>query len=295
MFANNHSPVDTSEHTIEPIDKEIIHNYSSLNEETKHNWSFEGAKQIIKGKLGLLVLAGGMGSRLGSNDPKGMYDIGLPSHKSLFQIICEKFMRAQAYSAEIWQRVGMNCAPRFNWMLYIMTHDLNDATTKDFFISNNYFGVPENRIMFFKQASLPPLTFDGKIMLESKTKLALCPNGNGALFEAIRSNKAFQENLKSNKIDYIHIVGVDNALNKFIDPLQVGLAYSKNLKGCAKFLQKAYPTEPMGVFVVNNGKTDVIEYSELGEEMANQKNDDGTIKYRKTLWRVPFVYFHLWN
>ena len=149
-----------------------------------------------------------------------------------------------------------------------MTSDLNDTVTKDFFISNNYFGVPENKIMFFKQSSLPTLTFEGKLMLETKTKLALFPNGNGALFEAIRSNKSFQDNLATNQIDYIQIVGVDNALTKFIDPLQVGLAYSKQLKGCSKFLQKAYPKEPIGVFVVNNGKTDIIEYTELGEEMA---------------------------
>ena len=110
----SHTHVDASEHVIEPINKDLIHTYANLDEETKHNWSFEGAKHILKGKIGLLVLAGGMGSRLGSNDPKGMYDIGLPSHKSLFQIICEKFLRAQAYSAEICQRVGMNCAPRFN-------------------------------------------------------------------------------------------------------------------------------------------------------------------------------------
>lgn len=80
-----------------------------------------------------MILAGGMGSRLGSSDPKGMYDIGLPSGKSLFQIIAERFKRAQAYSALICQMAGENCAPRYNCMFYVMTSGLNDTITRDYF------------------------------------------------------------------------------------------------------------------------------------------------------------------
>ena len=91
---------DNSSGEINPVDRDSIHNLADLDEETKQKWTLTGARQINKGKVGLLVLAGGMGSRLGSNDPKGMYNIGLPSNKSIFQVIAERFKRVQRYSTE---------------------------------------------------------------------------------------------------------------------------------------------------------------------------------------------------
>ena len=272
---------DNSSGEINPVDRDSIHNLADLDEETKQKWTLTGARQINKGKVGLLVLAGGMGSRLGSNDPKGMYNIGLPSNKSIFQVIAERFKRVQRYSTECCQRAGENCAPRYLCMLYIMTSNLNHETTIKYFKDNNYFGIKEDKIMFFMQSSIPTITFEGKIMLETRKSLSLCPNGNGALFKSLATNQDLQESLKNNSVEYIHIVGVDNILNKFLDPLQVGLTYENSLKGSSKFIQKAYPTEPIGVFVMKGKVLDIIEYTELGEDMSNETLESGEIKYNQ--------------
>lgn len=226
-----------------------------------------------------MVLAGGMGSRLGSSDPKGMYNIGLPSGKSLFQIIAEKFKRAQEYSAQLCQQAGENCAARYDCMLYIMTSGLNDKVTRDFFKDNDFFGVPEDKVVFFEQTMLPTLSFEGKLQLETRKKVSTGPNGNGALFEALRTNKDLQSSIKDNGVEYIHLVGVDNCLNKFLDPLQVGLTYENSLKGSSKFIAKKYPTESIGVFVKRGEAIDIIEYSELGEDMAKETYEDGNLKF----------------
>ena len=162
-----------------------------------------------------------------------------------------------------------------------MTSAVNHDTTVNFFKENDYFGVKEDKIMFFMQSSLPTVDFDGKILMESRTSVSICPNGNGALFKAVATNNEFQDSLKVNNVEYVHIVGVDNTLNKFLDPLQVGMAYENDLKGCAKFITKAYPTEPVGVFVQRSGVLDVIEYSTIGEAMATQTFDDGQLKFNQ--------------
>lgn len=272
---------DDAHEEIKPLDRDSVHTFSKLDDETKDKWRLRGAQQIVKGTVGLMILAGGMGSRLGSNDPKGMYNIGLPSGKSLFQIIAERFQRAQSYAAEICQRAGQNCAPRYNCMFYVMTSGLNDKSTRDFFKSHEYFGIPEDKVLFFEQSMLPTLDFEGKLQFETRKTLSMGPNGNGALFDSLRNDEALKKSLKDSKVEYIHLVGVDNCLNKFLDPLQIGMTYENNLKGSAKFIQKKYPTESIGVFVRRGDKMDLIEYSELGEDMAKETFEDGTLKYNQ--------------
>lgn len=266
---------------VSPVEPELIYNLSSMDKDTLRKLKLKGARQINKGTVGLMIMAGGMGTRLGSNDPKGMYDIGLPSHKSIFQIICEKFRRVQKYSTELCQMAGENCAPRFKCMLYIMTSRVNDKSTKKFFKDNDYFGIKEDRIMFFMQSALPTLTFDGKIMFESRKSLSVCPNGNGALFKSLLTNEDLKNNLKYNNIEYLHLVGVDNVLTKFLDPVQVGLTYENELKGTSRFISKAYPTEPIGVFVKRGSSLDIIEYTQLGESLATETYENGELKFNQ--------------
>jgi len=272
---------DSKEEKIEPLDRESVHTFSKLDQETKDKWRLRGAQQLVKGTVGLMILAGGMGSRLGSSDPKGMYNIGLPSKKSLFQIIAERFLRAQAYSAEICQKAGENCAPRKNCMFYVMVSGVNDVATINFFEENDYFGIPEEKVYFFKQSMLPTLSFEGKLQFETRMQVSTGPNGNGALFDSLRNDQGLKDSLKDNGVEFVHLVGVDNCLNKFIDPLQVGMTYENKLKGSAKFIQKKYPKEEIGVFVKKNDKLDLIEYSELGDEMAEETFEDGVLKYNQ--------------
>ena len=147
------------------------------------------------------------------------------------------------------------------------------------FKENDYFGVPEAKVMFFEQSILPTLSFEGKLQFETRKKISTGPNGNGALFEAYRSSKELQDSIKNNGVEFIHLVGVDNVLNKFLDPLQVGLTYENKLKGSSKFIKKKYPTEALGVFVKRGETIDIIEYTELGEDMAKETFEDGNLKF----------------
>jgi UDP-N-acetylglucosamine/UDP-N-acetylgalactosamine diphosphorylase len=166
-------------------------------------------------------------------------------------------------------------------MLYIMTSGLNDESTRKFFKDHDFFGIPEDRVLFFQQSMLPTLSFEGKLQFETRKKISTGPNGNGALFKSLVSNQELQSSLNDNNIEYLHLVGVDNCLNKFIDPLQVGMCYEKSLKGSSKFIAKKYPTEAIGVFCRRGDTLDLIEYSELGEDMAKETDADGDLKYNQ--------------
>lgn len=129
-----------------------------------------------------------------------------------------------------------------------MTSDVTHDKIVNFFEENSNFGVQGSDILFFKQGSLPTLDFDGKFQFESKTSISMGPNGNGALFQAMRENEDLMNSIDSSGIQYIHVVGVDNVLCKLLDPLYVGFTIQKELKVAAKVIGKISPYEPMGVF-----------------------------------------------
>lgn len=184
----------------------------------------------------MVVLAGGQGSRLGFNGPKGKFDIGLPSGKTLFQILAERFFKVQLDAHDLdcrseqlanGQSVPVVPEEAQQCKMFIMTSYENHDETVQFFKDNCFFGGAEESFIFFPQQMLPALDTDGKIMLKSYCELKLAPNGNGALFEAIRSNIEVQRAIAS--FQYVQIIGVDNALNKVLDPIQVGYTHERQL------------------------------------------------------------------
>jgi UDP-N-acetylglucosamine/UDP-N-acetylgalactosamine diphosphorylase len=159
-------------------------------------------------------MAGGQGTRLGSLDPKGLFNVGLPSGKSLFQLQAERLQRLQHMAA-----AGGATVPPIPW--FVMTSEATDARTEAFFKQHNYFGLERESVRFFEQGLYPALLEDGKIAMASKGKLFLSPNGNGGVYEAVMRNRVLEE-LDSRGIQYVFVYGVDNIGIRICDPVFIG-------------------------------------------------------------------------
>lgn len=215
-----------------------------------------------------VTMAGGQGSRLGHDGPKGTYDIGLPSHKSLFEIQCDGL-----------KRISQEAGVTIPW--YIMTSDTNHDDTVAFFENNNYFGYPKEDIMFFPQNMIPVMDKQGNILLESPGKVLKSPNGNGGLFSSLKEKNIFKD-MRKRGIKWIFICGIDNVLVKMADPYFLGFTRKNNYTASAKSFLKRDAGEKAGVFCYKEGKPYVIEYTEIPKEYAELKDESGSFVYGDT-------------
>lgn len=227
-----------------------------------------GLEQIAQGKMAALTMAGGQGTRLGHTGPKGTYDIGLPSHKSLFEIQCCGLKKVSEEAGRI-----------VPW--YIMTSHINHADTVEFFKQNDYFGYGEENVVFFPQTVVPAMDKSGKLLLGDKCSILKSPNGNGGLFASLANFGGF-DRMKASGITSIFICGIDNCLVKMADPLFMGFYKDCGCKAVAKSFIKRTADEKAGVICRRNGKPYVIEYTEIPEELAELKDDNGVWVYGDT-------------
>ena len=241
---------------IECIDKEKI---SKVEKEELEKIGLDIIKQ---NKYAIITMAGGQGTRLGWDGPKGTYK--LANGKYIFQILAEKFknFENQYGTYPYW---------------YIMTSEQNNNQTVDFFEEHDYFGLDKSKVKFFKQDKLPMLTPEGKMLIEDN-KIKTASNGNGAVYAGLVKEKMIDD-MKLKGIDWLYISGVDNIMVNFIDPIFLGLTVKNNMQIASKSVAKAYPEEKVGVFCKKNGKPGIVEYIELTEEMRNDKNADGDLIY----------------
>ena len=238
----------------------------NLSAEERKRLTGLGLELIKAGKLAVLTMAGGQGTRLGHDGPKGTFDLGLPSHKSLFELHCDRLRQVCGLAG--------GYVP---W--YIMTSELNHAATVEFFRMNNWFGYPADKIRFFPQTMITPLTPDGRMQRETPSKLLKSPNGNGGMFVSLKKQGCLAE-LQAEGIEYLMVTGVDNCLIKMADPLFLGaLAADNGAEAIAKSYLKRGPGEKSGIFCYRGGRPCVVEYTEIPQECAEATDAAGNYVY----------------
>lgn len=232
----------------------------------KEEFTAVGQDMLRRGKVAAILLAGGQGTRLGSDHPKGMYDIGLTRKLYIFECLIHNLQ-------DVVKECGVSVP------LYVMTSKKNHAETVAFFEEHDYFGYDRSAVRFFTQDMAPAVDLNGKVFLEEKGKISLSPNGNGGWFSSLLRS-GLMEDVRRRGVEWFNVFAVDNVCQRIADPAFVGATV---LSGCdcgAKAVSKAEPHERVGALCLENGHPSIIEYYELTEEMAQARNADGTLKYR---------------
>lgn len=233
--------------------------------ENKEKFESCGLDAIRNGKVGAVLLAGGMGTRLGFDKPKGMYNIGLSKPLYIFECLINNLM-------QVVDKAGAFVP------LFIMTSEKNDEDTREFFEEMKYFGYNPEYVHFFVQEMAPAIDPKGKILLEEKGRIAVSPNGNGGWFSSM-VKAGLLNILQREKVEWLNVFAVDNVLQKIADPCFIGATI---LSGCAcgsKVVSKAAPDEHVGVLCLEDGKPSIVEYYEMTSEMLHNKEPDGRLSY----------------
>ena len=252
---------------LEPLPESATASVLDSAPKALEGWYNAGLDLVAKNTVAVLLLAGGQGTRLGSSAPKGCYDIGLPSHKSLFQIQAERIRKVQRLAEKHSnQAIGSVTVP---W--YVMTSGPTRGPTESYFKEHSYFGLKAENVIIFEQGVLPCISNEGKILLESKSKVAVAPDGNGGIYQALITSNVM-EDMRKRGIQHIHAYCVDNCLAKVADPAFLGFSAAKNVDIATKVVRKRNATESVGLILLKNGKPDVVEYSEIDSETAEAKD-----------------------
>lgn len=262
LYKSATNKVEFEDIDIEPID--YIDKSKMANEEKK-KYINRGIAAIKDKELAVITMAGGQGTRLGHNGPKGTFIMPIDSQKSIFELLCDHLKDAvEKYNTFV------------PW--YIMTSEENHEETLEFFETNNYFDYPRNYIQFFKQGKLPMLGEDGKILLTEDGFVKEASDGHGGTPATLKKT-GILEQMNEKGYKWIFISGVDNILANLVDPLLIGMAILNKSQILLKSVEKTDPKEKVGVFCKKNKRVGVVEYTEITDEMANMRDNYGSLVY----------------
>ena len=263
LYDNTKKQIEFKEKKIEPLK---YYDKQKMTPMEKEEIESIGEKIIRNGEYAVVTMAGGQGTRLGHTGPKGTFKLDVYGKgKYLFEILCENLKEAnQKYNTII------------PW--YIMTSKENNQETVDFLEKNNYFGYDKNSVTIFIQGELPVVDEQGKLLIGKNMKIKEASDGNGGTYFSLRASGCLAD-MKEKGIKWIFIGSIDNALLKMVDTTLLGLAIKEGTQIASKSVAKANPKEKVGVFCKMNGHPKVIEYTELPENMAEEIDEDGELKF----------------
>ncbi|MDO5406085.1 MAG: UDPGP type 1 family protein [Eubacteriales bacterium] len=233
--------------------------------ENKEKYMSAGLDAIKNGKVAAVLLAGGQGTRLGLDKPKGTLNVGIHKELFLFEQLINNIMDVVKL-ADAW-------VP-----LYIMTSEKNNNDTITFFEEHNYFGYDKNYVQFFIQNMVPSVDYNGKLYMEAEDSLSMSPNGNGGWFLSM-IYAGLDKDLRERRIEWVNVFAVDNILQRIADPGFVGATILSGCECGSKVVRKVSPDEKVGVMCRVNGHPSIIEYYEMPEELATKRREDGELEY----------------
>ena len=224
-----------------------------------------GLEAISHGKVGAVLLAGGQGSRLGFEHPKGMFNIGVEHELFIFECLINNLL-------DVTKKAGA-------WVpLFIMTSVDNNKETREFFEQHNYFGYSSDNVFFFVQEQLPTVDTNGKLMLSGNGTISTAPNGNGGWYASMAKTGMLKV-VQEAKIEWLNVFAVDNVLQRIADPCFIGAVIDSGKVSGAKVVAKAAPEEKVGVLCLEDGRPSIVEYYEMTDEMLHSREADGTLSY----------------
>ncbi len=224
-----------------------------------------GEEAIRGGRVGAVLLAGGMGTRLGSDEPKGVYNIGLTKDVFIFERLIRNLLEV-VESTDTWIH------------LFVMTSDKNHEATAAFLKEHDFFGYDSGYVHFFRQDMAPATDYNGKVYMESRCRLATSPNGNGGWYISMK-NAGMSRIVEQAGIEWLNVFAVDNVLQRIADPVFIGAVLDKNCDVGAKVVRKNAPDEKVGVICLEDGRPSIVEYYELTEELMEARDADGSPAY----------------
>jgi UDP-N-acetylglucosamine/UDP-N-acetylgalactosamine diphosphorylase len=224
-----------------------------------------GSAAIAAGRVAAFTVAGGQGTRLGYDGPKGTYPVTPVSEKTLFQVFAEKIARSG-------ERFGVTIP----W--FILTSEINNDATVAAFKEMDFFGLDPESVHFIVQGLVPAVDYEGKILLAEQSKIAMTPDGHGGSLRALVRSGAVAK-MKELGVDCVSYFQVDNPIIQCIDPAFIGFHVLGNSELSSKMVPKAYALEKVGHFCMQNGSALVVEYSDMPNAMQEETNEDGSIRF----------------
>lgn len=261
--------LDSCKHQEELLERGVITPLAAMElpeiAANRESFTAAGIEAIRAGKVGAVLLAGGMGTRLGSDDPKGVYNIGITRELYIFQCLVNNLMEV-VRQADTW-------IP-----LFVMTSDKNHESTVRFLTEHDFFGYQAEYVHFFQQKMALAVDYEGKVYLEEKGKMASSPNGNGGWFISLKE-AGLLDLIHREGIEWLNAFAVDNVLQKIADPCFVGATIQKKCVAGAKVVGKVTPDEKVGAICLEDGRPSIVEYYDMTQELMDAKDAQGKPAY----------------